>query len=417
LKTQRSIKTTSRHFKSTEVNIIDFNLLRIPPKIDINFIVQDIIVPRLPDGYTIALSEPKSRPASSVLFSDDATSVKRDRIQIQSTKDFLIPTNSPRFLHPKRTLKFSVKILERKPIDVNADENEYLFSQLLQDLDDMYDKQQPQITKQMEEISDILSMSISDEQGSDQQDVESNTDDMLFKPEEFTWNLNKKVEVVPEVIEPVEEESEHEFEESDDDESPIQKKDENIIGRWSTRDVHDPKFNEEKLAVQFRAGRLGCFGLAVNWYANLPFQTWECKPDLKKPGHIFYSLTASVVSIDITITETGLILNSFQGGTAPPIQDAIGSTMSFQELKELLYKSGINLFPDKDAFCYCETICEKDVIMEFHLYDCMAHLGLTHNFMWSRWNSQLNSRSIALLIREIIEKRKTPTYSTLFVTP
>lgn len=110
--------------------------------------------------------------------------------------------------------------------------------------------------------------------------------------------------------------------------------------------------------------------------------------------------------------------------------------MSFQELKRLLYKSGINLFPDKDAFCYCEgsfsfgfysiynvhiftvfsffhfsqALCEKDTIMEFHLYDCMAHLGLTHNFMWSRWNSQLNSRSMALLVREIIEKRKTVKY-------
>lgn len=218
LTTQRSIKTVSHHSDRTEVSITDFNLLKIPPKIDINFIIQDIIVPRLPDGYTIALSEPKSRPATSVIFSDDATHVKRDRIQIQSTKDFLIPTNSPRFLHPKRILKFSVKILERNSIDVNRDENEYLFSQLLQDLDDMYDKQQPHIIKQMEEISDILSMSIPDEQGSDQQDVESNTDDMLFKPEEFAWNLNKKVEVVPEVIEPVEEESEHEFEESDEDE-------------------------------------------------------------------------------------------------------------------------------------------------------------------------------------------------------
>lgn len=60
------------------------------------------------------------------------------------------------------------------------------------------------------------------------------------------------------------------------------KKNTHLIGRWSTRDVHDPKFNEEKLAIQFRAGRLGCFGLAVNWYANLPFQTWEFKPDVKK---------------------------------------------------------------------------------------------------------------------------------------
>lgn len=54
------------------------------------------------------------------------------------------------------------------------------------------------------------------------------------------------------------------------------------FGRWITRDIHDPKFNEEKLAIQFRAGRLGYFGLAVNWYANLPFQTWELKPDNKR---------------------------------------------------------------------------------------------------------------------------------------
>lgn len=47
--------------------------------------------------------------------------------------------------------------------------------------------------------------------------------------------------------------------------------------------------------------------------------------------------------------------NFLKGGTTPQIQDAIGTTMSFQELKRLLFKSGINLFPDKDVFCYCES--------------------------------------------------------------
>lgn len=55
----------------------------------------------------------------------------------------------------------------------------------------------------------------------------------------------------------------------------------NPIGRWSIRDIHDSKFNEDKLAIQFRSGRLGVFGLAVNWFSNLPFQTWDLKPDLK----------------------------------------------------------------------------------------------------------------------------------------
>lgn len=206
----------SRHTKRTEVTITDFNLLKIPPKIDINFIIQEIIVPRLPDGYIIAMTEPKSRPNSSAIFSDDSDVVKKDCILIESTKDFLIPTNSPRPLHPKRNLKFSVKILERKSSESN--EREYLFSQLLHDLEELHEKQQPQIQKFMDEMSEILTASLSDELGSDQQETESNTDEMLFKTEDFTWNLNKKTETVPEVIEPIEEESEDEFDDSDDEE-------------------------------------------------------------------------------------------------------------------------------------------------------------------------------------------------------
>lgn len=53
------------------------------------------------------------------------------------------------------------------------------------------------------------------------------------------------------------------------------------IGKWCTRDVHDVKFNEDKLTIQFRIGRLGVFGFAANRYSNLPYQTWEMKPDVK----------------------------------------------------------------------------------------------------------------------------------------
>lgn len=58
------------------------------------------------------------------------------------------------------------------------------------------------------------------------------------------------------------------------------------VGKWTNRDVHDVKFNEEKLSIQFKFGRMGAFGLAINWYNNLPFQAWELKPDVKKYIHL-----------------------------------------------------------------------------------------------------------------------------------
>lgn len=101
--------------------------------------------------------------------------------------------------------------------------------------------------------------------------------------------------------------------------------------------------------------------------------------------------------------------------------------MSFDDLKDIFTSAGVNLFPEDDAFCYAEGsfyrrfdltmvtlkvlvragTCEKHYVMESHLYDCMAAIALTHNFTWSRWNFMAGRRSCVLLMREIVENRKT----------
>lgn len=55
-----------------------------------------------------------------------------------------------------------------------------------------------------------------------------------------------------------------------------------IQGRWITDDIHDIKYNEDKLQFQFRLGKLGTYALATPRYSNIPFQGWDIKPDLKK---------------------------------------------------------------------------------------------------------------------------------------
>lgn len=166
-----------------------------------------------------------------------------------------------------------------------------------------------------------------------------------------------------------------------------------------------------------------------------------------------------MVSIELTVLNKGIILNSFQvkekiyeyerifrqnketkltlhiqtlispasfkGGVSTIIQDVIGKTMTFQDLKNIFTSAGVNLFPEDDAFCYAEGrkifsnnfclnfedhfkgTCEKHYVMESHLYDCMSAIALTHNFTWSRWNFLSGRRSCVLLMREIIENRKT----------
>ncbi|XP_030566711.1 protein CASC1 [Drosophila novamexicana] len=188
-------------------------------------------------------------------------------------------------------------------------------------------------------------------------------------------------------------------------------------GKWSTRDVHDTKFNEDKLSIQFRTGRLGIFGFALNKYSNMPYQTWDLRPDMKNPGTILFSFTASLISLEMTITEAGYTVHNFQGGSTQGITEMLGKTLSLAELKATLILSAVDIFPDEDAFCYTEGSCEKNYVMEMHTYACISTLALSHNFSWSRWNLLAGSRTAVLLIRELLEGKKVPYYSTLLVTP
>lgn len=152
-----------------------------------------------------------------------------------------------------------------------------------------------------------------------------------------------------------------------------------------------------------------------------PKSSWELSSSKMKfffsPGTIIFSFTASLISLDMTITEFGYTVNNFQGGSTQGITDMIGKTLSLGELKATLILSAVDIFPDEDAFCYTEGSCEKNYVMEMHCYACLSTLAQSHNFSWSRWNLLAGSRTAVLLVRELIEGKKVPYYSTLLVTP
>lgn len=211
---QRSVKKMQKQLQNSEIVIEDFDMLRIPSKIDINFIMQEVIVPRLPDGYTIALSDLPGRRQSFAI----GAKVKEQTKIVKSAADFLVPTGSPRPLHPKLSTKTKIKIIERpQKVDACSSEHtEFLFSKLVQDLDEILDKQIPQVERQMDEISEMLSASVLDEQNSDASDSDQQLDEMsYFKSDEYVWGISKKPETVKETIEPSDESEDEDSDESD----------------------------------------------------------------------------------------------------------------------------------------------------------------------------------------------------------
>lgn len=81
-----------------------------------------------------------------------------------------------------------------------------MFSQLLKDLDEICESQMPYMEQQMEELSEILSVSNDEEE--EYANVEQDYPGISFLRTDYDWNFGKKKEVVETVDSDEESESE-----------------------------------------------------------------------------------------------------------------------------------------------------------------------------------------------------------------
>lgn len=131
----------------------------------------------------------------------------------------LIETNSPRPLFPKVTIKRELNVVEKMDrscsivTDCSNNDNDtysersndsikkvYMFSKLLKDLDELNELQYPYAEKQIEEISESLSMSVEEEEAETEHDFSIS----FLRTNDFPWNKKPDKNDEP----PVDEESE-----------------------------------------------------------------------------------------------------------------------------------------------------------------------------------------------------------------
>ncbi|CAL7946735.1 unnamed protein product [Xylocopa violacea] len=191
---------------------------------------------------------------------------------------------------------------------------------------------------------------------------------------------------------------------------------------WSTKHVHDIKFNEEKQTIAFRTGRLGVHGLAVYRYANLPFQSWELKPEMGKAGRdhggVVLTVTAATVQAEFVVRDDRVCLSSLTGAASNPSKGLLGEYHELEYLIERMQQIGCDLFPELDAASYLTELPIKHPVAEKHLRECMALLATCYVFSWSRWNATREFREIVFQLKEVhgcVAKQRTNV--TVLVTP
>ncbi|XP_017779313.1 PREDICTED: protein CASC1-like [Nicrophorus vespilloides] len=185
---------------------------------------------------------------------------------------------------------------------------------------------------------------------------------------------------------------------------------------WTTRDIHDFKFFEDKGYMTFRTGKFGAFALANFKYPNLPFQAWEIRPE--DDGSVTFQLMAAILVVEFNVKGYFICISQMQNEPNDAMQVHIGKYYKLPKLISIMKSYGVDLFPDCDTFQFVEGTCEKHYPMERHLYYALAFGSVCYNFSWSRWNVTLDYRKVAFQMRLYkFNKPKQLNYTLAMVTP
>lgn len=186
----------------------DFNILNIPSYIDLSGLMRDFFMPNMPDGYTINIQNTAAGDAPAV---------------VQCINDFLCETNSPRWLFPKRVQTRPLHIVEKSSTDDEPlGQSTYMFSQLLNDLNELWEQQEPFFERQNDENLEMLSMSVTDGHETVDAESEPNFKDMplIRAAADYPFSflpVAKKEETIDEGKKSEDEDSEEDSIDIDDD--------------------------------------------------------------------------------------------------------------------------------------------------------------------------------------------------------
>lgn len=187
---QRPVTRRAHKTSRSKVIVLDFDLYKIPLNIDIDFVIKEIILPRVPDGYAFQPNEIlQKRPNRANPDFDPKKAGETDANHCESLTDYLVEADSPRRLFPVSNRAINVEIIERSPR-----EGEYLLSRLLNELNELQAEELPQFLRPVECASEHAIESISagvESEGSETGGVVDEATAAGLK-EDVTWNQQKR---------------------------------------------------------------------------------------------------------------------------------------------------------------------------------------------------------------------------------
>ncbi|GAB1601779.1 axonemal 84 kDa protein-like, partial [Argonauta hians] len=179
---------------------------------------------------------------------------------------------------------------------------------------------------------------------------------------------------------------------------------------WTVKDLTEYKYNEETKTVQFKTNSFGIFAFIQDIHINMPFQSWELRP--QNANSAILNITAAIIDVSIEIKGGVCCLMKQNEEGAQHLENQWFEPM---ELLKRLTACGINLYPSDDSVNYVSTQ-NKSYILEMHCYEQMAVVSGCMMFAWSRWNGASDRNQMIIQACETVPDTMTDDLDMYMVT-
>ncbi|XP_053934523.1 dynein axonemal intermediate chain 7 isoform X2 [Cuculus canorus] len=138
-------------------------------------------------------------------------------------------------------------------------------------------------------------------------------------------------------------------------------------------------------------------GLLQDAHLNMPYRAWELQPT--GVDEALLTVTTVFATVQIQIKGNQCMLYSVLVEEKDVLSHLTGKWISPVELRTVLKKAGVNIFPGEYSHKYI-SVKKKAPLAEVRAYQQMALVASAFAFAWSKWNLEAGQEQVVFKVSE-----------------
>ncbi|KAM9581331.1 dynein axonemal intermediate chain 7 isoform 1-T1 [Guaruba guarouba] len=167
--------------------------------------------------------------------------------------------------------------------------------------------------------------------------------------------------------------------------------------QWRTDDISNITYETEKKNITFKMRAFYTVALLQDAHINMPYQGWQLQPTGTDEALLIVTTVFAVIQIQIKGNQC--MLSSVVVEEKQVLSHITGKWISPLNLREVLKKAGVNIFPGECSYTYL-SLNKKAPIAEAKAYQEMALLASAFAFGRSKWNLEAGQEQVVFKVSE-----------------